>query len=69
LAAIGPDGGTIHYYDFVHAYKNEDPVEKIISKVVEKLNAQSRDFSVQHSRVVRTIGPNWYQVVLDIKIT
>jgi len=69
LAAIGPDGGTIHYYDFVHAYKNEDPVEKIVSKVVEKLNAQSRDFSVQHGRVVRTIGPNWYQVALDIKIT
>jgi len=69
LAAIGPDGGMIHYYDFVHAYKNEDPVEKIISKVVEKLNAQSRNFSMQYGRVVRTIGPNWYQVVVDIKIT
>jgi len=69
LAAIGPDGGTIHYYDLVHAYKSEDPVEKIASKVVEKLSAQSRDFSVQHGRVVRTIGPNWHQVVLDIKIT
>ena len=68
VAAIHPDGGVIHYYDFAHAYKNEDPVGKTISKVTEKLHDQSRSFSVQYGRVVRTVGPNWYQVVIDIKI-
>lgn len=68
FAAIGPEGGTIHYYDFAHAYKREDPVEKITSKIAGKLDAQSRRFRIEYGRVVRTIGPNWYQVVLDVKI-
>jgi len=68
LAAIGPEGGTIHYYDFAHAYKCEDPVEKITLKIAGKLDAQSRCFSIECGRVVRTIGPNWYQIVLDVKI-
>jgi len=68
LAAIGPEGGTIHYYDFAHAYKHEDPVEKTALKIAEKLGIQSRSFTIEYGRVVRTVGPNWYQIVLDIAI-
>jgi len=66
VAALGPDGGAIHYYDFVHAYKDEDPVEKVASKVTGKLDSLSRHCVVEYGKVVRTTGPNWYQVVLDI---
>jgi len=33
VAALGPEGGAIHYYDFVHACKHEDPVVKVAAKV------------------------------------
>jgi len=68
LTAIGPEGGTIHYYDSEHAHKDEDPVEKVASRIMGKLGTQSRPFSIEYGRVVRTTGPNWYQVVLDIRI-
>lgn len=62
-------GGWIHYYDFKHAKKNEDPVEKVKLKVAEKLISLNVTFDFPFSRVVRTIGPNWHQVVLDIYVS
>jgi tRNA (guanine37-N1)-methyltransferase len=67
-AAIGQEGGTIHYYDFTYAHKNEDPIQKIIEKVTQKLKTQPRYFSIEYGRVVRSTGPNWYQVALDITL-
>jgi tRNA (guanine37-N1)-methyltransferase len=69
LTAVTSNGGTIHYYDFTHARGNEDPVEKITRKVALKLSAQARPFAIDCGRIVRTTGPNWYQVVLDITLT
>ncbi len=69
IAALSPNGGTIHYYDSTHARSNEDPVEKITRKVAVKLSAQARPFAIDYGRIVRTTGPNWYQVVLDITLT
>lgn len=68
VAAIGPEGGTIHYYDFMHAYKHEDPVGKVASKVVGKMDKLQRRFETVYGRAVRTTGPNWYQVVLDVVV-
>jgi tRNA (guanine37-N1)-methyltransferase len=68
VQSLKQTGGWIHYYDFEHAKKNENPVEKIESKVSEKLKMLSVDFVVPFERIVRMTGPNWYQVVLDIKI-
>jgi tRNA (guanine37-N1)-methyltransferase len=68
LMALKPEGGTVHYYDFVHAGKEEDPVEKVklkFSKKSLKLGASSRCLE---GRIVRTVGPRWYQVVLDAEI-
>ena len=56
--------GWIHYYDFIHATKGEDPKQKVVEKVSSRLD--DVDFSIQNSRIVRSVGPNWYQVVLDI---
>ena len=66
--ALEPGGGFIHYYNFVHAGRGEDPIRKVVEDVREKLILLQRDFEVSFSRVVRTVGPNWYQVVLDLKV-
>jgi tRNA (guanine37-N1)-methyltransferase len=67
LLALKKAGGLIHYYDFEHAKKNEDPIVKIRLKVAEKLGSLGVAFEIPFGRVIRTTGPNWYQIVLDIK--
>jgi tRNA G37 N-methylase Trm5 len=66
LLALKNGGGWIHYYDFEHADKNENPVEKVKLKVAEKLESLRVNFEIPFGRVVRTTGPNWHQIVLDI---
>jgi tRNA (guanine37-N1)-methyltransferase len=68
LLALKPTGGWIHYYDFEHAKKGGNPIEKIEAKVSKKLQALGVSFIVKFGRIVRTTGPNWYQVVLDIRV-
>ena len=65
--ALKPSGGWIHYYDFEHALRNEDPVEKVTTRVAEKMREMGVRFRIPFGRVVRSTGPNWYQVVLDIQ--
>lgn len=62
--------GWIHYYDFTHSSKNENPQEKVEKKVEERIKNLNFpiNFSIKNSRIVRSVGPNWYQVVLDIFI-
>ncbi len=44
-------------------------VEKAKAKVNEKLRNAGLSFTVPSGRVVRSTGPNWYQVVLDIHVS
>lgn len=67
VQALKPTGGWIHYYDFEHAKKDESPVEKVKDKVVERLQNFGVDFEASFGRIVRTTGPNWYQVALDVQ--
>jgi len=67
VLALKPKGGFIHYYDFEHSAKNESAFEKTSKKVSEKLGTLEINFEIRASRVVRTTGPNWHQVALDIK--
>jgi tRNA (guanine37-N1)-methyltransferase len=60
-------GGWIHYYDFTHAGRNEEPSEKVRDKVTKKL-ALNMDFKILSSRIVRNVGPRWFQIALDIKV-
>jgi tRNA (guanine37-N1)-methyltransferase len=69
VSALKASGGWIHYYDFEHAEKTESPAEKTKLKVAEKLGRLGVAFKMPHSHVVRSTGPNWYQVVLDIHAT
>lgn len=60
--------GTIHFYDFVHATRRENPVEKVKSRTTEKLRSLGVTNEYDFARIVRTTGPNWHQIVLDIVI-
>jgi len=64
--ALKPEGGWIHYYDFTHAKKEEDPKEKTAKRVSKRLEVLGLKFELRFSRVVRDVGPNWYQIALDI---
>ncbi len=68
VVALKPAGGWIHYYDFEHARKGESSVEKVKAKVVEKLRNFNVNFEASFARIVRTTGPNWYQVALDVNL-
>jgi tRNA (guanine37-N1)-methyltransferase len=61
-------GGWIHYYGFEHAAKKESPTEKAKIKVAKALEVLGVDFEVVLVRVVRSIGPNWFQLVADIHV-
>jgi tRNA (guanine37-N1)-methyltransferase len=69
VSALKASGGWIHYYDFEHAKKTESAGEKTKLKVAEKLAHLCAEFEIPHSRIVRSTGPNWYQVVLDMHVT
>ena len=68
VTALKASGGWIHCYGFEHAAKTESPTEKVQLKVAETLEALGVDFEVPFIRVVRSTGPNWYQLVADIHI-
>jgi tRNA (guanine37-N1)-methyltransferase len=68
VSALKESGGWIHYYGFEHADKTENPSEKAKLKVTEALDALRVDFEVPFIRVVRSTGPNWYQLAADIHV-
>jgi tRNA (guanine37-N1)-methyltransferase len=68
LAALTASGGWIHYYGLEHATKTENPAEKAKLKVAEALGALGVDFEVSFVRVVRSTGPNWFQLVADVRV-
>ena len=68
VLALKNGEGWIHYYDFEHAGRNENAVEKVKAKVAGKLEKLGINFEIPFSRVVRATGPNWYQIVLDISV-
>ena len=68
IKSLKRSGGWIHYYDFEYAKKDENPILKIIKKVGQKLTALDIKYEIANSRIVRSIGPNWYQIVLDIRL-
>ncbi len=60
------DGGIIHYYSHIHADKKSDA-----GKLSEKhyLDVTSVKSEILTSKIVRPIGPRYYQTVVDVKIS
>jgi tRNA (guanine37-N1)-methyltransferase len=68
VSALKASGGWIHIYGFEHATKTESPIEKAKLKVAKAIAALGVDFEVSFVRVVRSTGPNWYQLAADVHI-
>ena len=68
VSALKVSGGWIHIYTFEHAAKNENPADKVKRKVKEKLDVSGVDFENPFVRVVRSTGPNWFQLVADVQV-
>lgn len=68
VSALKTSGGWIHYYDFQHAAAEADPLEQTEQKVAAELRRLGVNYMFACSRVIRSIGPNWYQTVLDIQV-
>jgi tRNA (guanine37-N1)-methyltransferase len=68
VSALKISGGWIHIYAFEHALKTESAAEKVRQKVAETLGASGVNFEVPHVRIVRSTGPNWFQLVADMHV-
>lgn len=62
------DSGWIHYYDFHHYTAKEESYREVASKISEKLRELNLNFHIDNIRTVRPVGPNWYQIAVDIKV-
>jgi tRNA (guanine37-N1)-methyltransferase len=68
VSALKASGGWIHYYGFEHAKKTESLVDKFRLEVAEALDVLGLNFEVPFSSVVRSTGPNWFQLVADVHV-
>jgi tRNA (guanine37-N1)-methyltransferase len=59
-------GGIIHYYSHQHADKRQDAVEVTSQHYMQVTSVKSE---VLGGRMVRAVGPRYYQTVIDVKIT
>jgi len=59
-------GGIIHYYSHQHADKRQDAVEVSKQHYLQVTPVQS---DILGGRMVRAVGPRYYQTVVDVKIT
>lgn len=59
-------GGTIHYYSHQHADKRQDAVEVSKQHYLQVAPVQSQ---ILGGRMVRAVGPRYYQTVVDVRIT
>lgn len=65
IRSIKKQGGWIHFYAHMHGRSNADAIESARVKLEEPLRSRG---SLRYSRVVKGIGPGWYQIVADLEI-
>jgi tRNA (guanine37-N1)-methyltransferase len=68
VEALKLNGGWIHLHTFEHADKTESSAEKAKQKVEQALRDLGVAFEVPMVRVVRSTGPNWWQLVTDVQV-
>lgn len=68
LLALKPSGGWIHFHYFIHAPPTEDPIEKTKQQAATKLDSLGVKYVFDYGRIVRSTGPNWWHIVLDVKV-
>lgn len=60
------DGGIIHYYSHIHAEKKSDAGKLSEKHYLEVTPVKSE---ILTSKIVRPVGPRYYQTVVDVKIS
>jgi tRNA (guanine37-N1)-methyltransferase len=60
------DGGIIHYYSHIHADKKADAGKLSENHYLEVTPVKSE---ILTSKIVRPVGPRYYQTVVDVKIS
>jgi tRNA (guanine37-N1)-methyltransferase len=60
------DGGIIHYYSHIHADKKTE-AGKLSEEHYLKVTPVKSE--ILHSKIVRAVGPRYYQTVVDVKIS
>ncbi len=60
------DGGIIHYYSHIHADKKTDAGKLSEEHYLQVTPVKSE---ILHSKIVRPVGPRYYQTVVDVKIS
>jgi tRNA (guanine37-N1)-methyltransferase len=68
VSALKRSGGWIHIHTFEHATKTQDPADKVKQKVKKALKDLGAKSEVPFVRVVRSTGPNWWQLVADAHV-
>ena len=59
------DGSIIHYYSHIHADKKSDAGRLSEEHYTQVTPVRSE---ILHSKIVRPVGPRYYQTVVDVKI-
>lgn len=60
------DGGIIHYYSHIHADKKIDAGKLSEEHYLDVTPVKSK---ILDSKIVRAVGPRYYQTVVDVKIS
>ncbi len=60
------NNGIIHYYSHMHAGKKQDAPKLSEQHFIEVAKVKSEILS---SKIVRAVGPRYYQTVVDVRIT
>jgi len=60
--------GVIHVYEFMRGSSRESVINEVISKYLSKCDELGIKSSVIFSRIVRSVGPRTYQVVIDLDV-
>lgn len=67
LKALKPEGGWIHYYNFIHV--KSMGVNYEIDRVRRRVERMGWKVAYAKARRVRSIGPNWIQIAVDLYVS
>jgi tRNA (guanine37-N1)-methyltransferase len=67
VASLG-GRGVVHVYDFASSRTKEEALDEVRAKYLSKCGSMGVRAEVLASRVVRSVGPRYYQVVLDLLV-
>jgi tRNA (guanine37-N1)-methyltransferase len=69
LTALKPAGGMVNYESFTYAGKGINPIDVSRTRLHSSLGNLGCKYSIKSERVIRSVGPGWYQVAHDIQVT